>query len=265
MQMGITKTKQDMEKQITEPTPEQQRFMLTGEQKVKMAALAKAFEECRKAGIQFFITDGENALMAYNTTDYDTGPTSGDNLSGEWVEQTDEHGNKRNVFVQTPDERKQEWDEIPTEVCDRIEGGPLDVDFISWGCCCEGLFAHRRYLPRVTEPEEMEFYSIESDGQGGKQIHILGYTYASDNNTKDYWRVAEGSFMIFPLQEFIDNLKQDEDHVNNLWCDAKQYEGEYTDEQVVDIINHYFNGRTANRRLHYSEITIDTPCGDYIA
>lgn len=125
------------------------------------------------------------------------------------------------------------------------------------------VLEHR--LPRVTEPEEMEFYSIEPDGQGGKQIHILGYTYASDNNTKDYWRVAEGTFMIFPLQEFIDNLKQDEDHVNNLWCDAKQYEGDYTDEQVVDIINHYFDGRTANRRLHYSEITIDTPCGDYIA
>ena len=119
-------------------------------------------------------------------------------------------------------------------------------------------------LPQVTEPKEMEFYSIEPDGQGGKQIHILGYTYASDNNTEDYWRVAEGSFMIFPLQEFIDNLKQDEDHVNNLWCDAKQYEGDYTDEQVVDIINHYFNGHTANRRLHYSEITIDTPCGDYV-
>lgn len=125
------------------------------------------------------------------------------------------------------------------------------------------VLEHR--LPEVSEPEEMEFYSIEPDGKGGKQIHILGYTYASDNNTKDYWRVAEGTFMIFPLQEFIDNLKQDEDHVNNLWCDAKQYEGDYTDEQVVDIINHYFNGHTANRRLHYSEITIDTPCGDYIA
>lgn len=125
------------------------------------------------------------------------------------------------------------------------------------------VLEHR--LPRVTEPEEMEFYSIEPDGQGGKQIHILGYTYASDNNTKDYWRVAEGTFMIFPLQEFIDNLQQDEDYVSNLWCDAKQYEGDYTDEQVVDIINHYFDGRTANRRLHYSEITIDTPCGDYIA
>ena len=120
-------------------------------------------------------------------------------------------------------------------------------------------------LPRVTEPEEMEFYSIEPDGRGGKQIHILGYTYASDNNTEDYWRLTEGTFMIVPLQEFIDHLKQDEDYVDNLWCDAKQYEGDYTDAQVVDIINNYFDGHTANRRLHYSEITIDTPCGDYIA
>lgn len=119
-------------------------------------------------------------------------------------------------------------------------------------------------LPQVTEPKEMEFFSIEDDGKGGKQIHILGYTYASDNDTEDYWRVAEGTFIIIPLQEFIDNLKQNEDYVSDLWCDAKQYEGDHTDEQVVDIINHYFNGETANDVLHYSEITIDTPCGDYM-
>lgn len=255
-----------MEKQITEPTPEQQRFMLTGEQKVKMAALAKAFDVCRKAGIQFFITDGENALMAYNTTDYDTGPTSGDNLSGEWVEQTDEHGNKRNVFVRTPDEKREEWDEIPTEVCDRIEGGPLDVDFISWGCCCEGLFAHRRYLPRVTEPEEMEFYSIEPDGNGGKQIHVLGYSYTEGiDNGKGPWRLVEYTGFIEPLGELIEHLKQDGDYVDNHASELNQYIGDFTEEGMVDVINHFFDGRTANRRLHYSEITIDTPCGDYIA
>ena len=119
-------------------------------------------------------------------------------------------------------------------------------------------------LPEVSEPEELEFYSIEQDGKGGKQIHILGYTYASDNNTEDYWRLTEGTFMIVPLQEFIDGLKQDEEYVNNLWCDTKQYESDCTEKQVVDIINHFFSGHTANARLGYQEITIDTPCGNYI-
>ena len=44
----------------------------------------------------------------------------------------------------------------------------------------------------------------------------------------------------------------------------KQYIGDYTDDGIVDIINHYFNGRTAGSVLHYPEITIDTPVGDYM-
>lgn len=239
--------------------------MLTGEQKLKMAALAKAFEECREAGIQFFTTDGENALLAYNSSEYDVGPESGDNLGGEWQDVTDEHGNKRHVFVRTPDEKREEWDEIPLQVCDRILGEPMDIDFISWGCCCEGMFAHRKRLPEVTEPEEMEFYSIEPDGKGGKQIHVFGYCYCNgEDNGEGSWRNVEYTWFIEPLHEFIEHLKQDEDYVDNTAAELNQYIGDYTDEGIVDIINHYFCGRTANAELHYSEITIDTPCGDYM-
>lgn len=116
-------------------------------------------------------------------------------------------------------------------------------------------------LPEVTELEEMEFYSIESDGKGGKQIHMLGYIYQND----DHWTGVEPAFLILPLQEFIDQLAKEEDYTDRLLSEAKLYEGDYDDEGAVDYINHYFDGHTANRRLHYSEITIDTPCGDYIA
>ena len=250
-----------------EPTPEQQRFMLTGEQKLKMAALAKAFEECREAGIQFFTTDGENALLAYNSSEYDVGPESGDNLGGEWQEVTDEHGNKRHVFVRTPDEKREEWDEIPLQVCDRILGEPMGIDFISWGCCCEGMFAHRKRLPEVTEPEELEFYSIEDDGKGGKQVHMLGFTYDSESdNGNRTWRAVEPCGVIVPIAEFIEGVKSDEDggYAYDLMCEAKQYQGDYTEEGIVEYINHFFDGHTANRRLSYGEITMDTPCGDYV-
>ena len=121
-------------------------------------------------------------------------------------------------------------------------------------------------LPEVTEPEEMEFYSIEPDGKGGKQIHVLGYCYTEgDDQGEGPWRNVEYTFFIEPLQEFIDHLKQNENYVGDTAADVKQYIGDYTDEGMADVINHYFDGQTANRRLHYSEITIDTPCGDYIA
>lgn len=121
-------------------------------------------------------------------------------------------------------------------------------------------------LPRVTEPEEMEFYSIEPDGQGGKQIHVWGYCYTEgDDQGEGPWRNVEYTGFIEPLQEFIDHLRENENYVDDTAADVKQYIGDYTDDGMVDVINHYFCGHTANRRLHYSEITIDTPCGDYIA
>lgn len=123
-----------------------------------------------------------------------------------------------------------------------------------------------RRLPEVSEPEETEFYSIEPDGKGGKRIHVFGYCYCNgEDNGEGPWRNLEYTGFIEPLQEFIEHLKQDEDYVDNTAAELNQYIGDYTDEGMADVINHYFDGRTANRRLHYSEITIDTPCGDYIA
>lgn len=120
-------------------------------------------------------------------------------------------------------------------------------------------------LPQVTEPKEMEFFSIEDDGHGGKQIHILGYCYTEgEDNGDGPWRNVEYTWFIEPLQEFIEHLKQDEDYVDNHASELTQYIGDHTDEEIVDIINHYFCGHTANAVLHYSDITIDTPCGDYV-
>lgn len=142
--------------------------------------------------------------------------------------------------------------------CEEFEGD-IDIESLS-----DENQERMRMVFFCADPQEVEFYSIEDDGKGGKQIHILGYTYASDNKTDDYWRLTEGTFMIVPLQEFIDNLKDDEDYVGNLWCDTKQYEGNCTEQQVRDMMNDYFDGHRADRLLHYSEITIDTPCGDYM-
>ena len=120
-------------------------------------------------------------------------------------------------------------------------------------------------LPQVTEPKEAEFFSIENDGQGGKQIHVWGYTYTEgEDNGDGPWRNVEYTGFIEPLQEFIDHLQANENYVDNHASELTQYIGDYQDEGIVEILNGYFNGEPANALLHYSEITIDTPCGDYM-
>ena len=116
----------------------------------------------------------------------------------------------------------------------------------------------------VTEPMELEFYSIEDDGQGGKQIHIFGYLYTNgEDNGDGEWRCVEYTGFIEPLEEFIKHYSEEEDYVDNTAGELNQYIGDHTDEEVVDIINHYFNGHTADYDLHYAFVTMDTPCGDY--
>lgn len=120
-------------------------------------------------------------------------------------------------------------------------------------------------LPQVTEPKEVEFFSIEDDGHGGKQIHVWGYTYTEGDDQGDGpWRNVEYTGFIEPLQEFIEHLQANENYVDNHASLLTQYIGDHTDEEIVDIINFYFCEHTANDVLHYSEITIDTPCGDYV-
>lgn len=122
-------------------------------------------------------------------------------------------------------------------------------------------------LQEVTEPREAEFFTIEDDRQGGKQIHIWGYCYASDNDDGEedcFWRNVEYTGFIEPLEEFIRHYNEIEDYVDNTASELNWYIGDCDDEGIVDIINNYFDGRTANAELHYSEITIDTPCGDYM-
>ena len=120
-------------------------------------------------------------------------------------------------------------------------------------------------LEKVTEPRETEFFSIENDGRGGKQIHILGYTYTEgEDQGGGPWRNVEYTGFVEPLEEFIGHLMENGDYVDDRASELKQYIGDYYDDGIVDIINHYFNGHTADAVLTYSEITMDTPCGDYV-
>ena len=111
----------------------------------------------------------------------------------------------------------------------------------------------------VSEPFEGDFYTI-GILDGVKCIHINGYTYKSDN----YWANLEVCWFLLPLAEFIQNLRADYNYVDDTYSALKQYQGDFTEEEMTETINHYFNGKGADGYLHFEELTEDTPCGNYI-
>lgn len=116
----------------------------------------------------------------------------------------------------------------------------------------------------VTEPMELEFFSIEDDGRGGKQIHVLGYLYTEgEDNGDGEWRCVEYTGFIEPLEDFIRHYAEEDNYVDNTAAELNQYIGDHTDEEVVEIINNYFDGHPADYLMEYCEVDMDTPCGDY--
>lgn len=111
----------------------------------------------------------------------------------------------------------------------------------------------------VTKPISVDFFSIYEE-QGKKYIHVFGYSYESD----DYWANMECCWFIFPVSEFVANLKENENFVDDTYCELSQYQGDLTADEMTDTINHYFNGHGADAYLDFDEVSEDTPCGDYI-
>lgn len=119
--------------------------------------------------------------------------------------------------------------------------------------------ARYRTKPCLYIPFEGDFFSIETIN-GIKQIHINGTLWKSD----DEWRHSEYIFLIVPLKEFIDeNAKQGSDYIDFLFSEAKQGIHELDERQVSECIHHYFNGHHPEGRLHYKNITMETPDGNY--
>lgn len=112
---------------------------------------------------------------------------------------------------------------------------------------------------KVSEPIEADFYSIYLNRNGEKEIHIIGYTYYGDQ-----FELVDVCFFMEPLKEFVKHMADNNDYVDESLAEYKQYCYDMTDEEGVSAINRYFNGNPADHVLHYTEITEDTPCGNYI-
>lgn len=124
---------------------------------------------------------------------------------------------------------------------------------------------------KVTKPVELDFFSIYEDN-GVKYIHIFGYSYKSDsaeyvseNNPNGiYWANMECCWFIEPLTDFVAHIKENKDYVNDTYCELNQYQGDFTGDEMVDIINQYFDGNPADYYLSFENVTEETPCGNYV-
>lgn len=104
-----------------------------------------------------------------------------------------------------------------------------------------------------------ELYNIFTDDNGDKFIHLLAYIYKSFDD--ESWKISEGMGIVIPIEEFIDEVKKDEEgeYINLLWQNADQRDIEdLTEEDVIRYID------DVNDLLDYNEITVDTPDGDYL-
>lgn len=139
---------------------------------------------------------------------------------------------------------------------DFINADPTDEQIL--GYLREHLCGVVPYAP-VTEPEALDFYAIELDDLGQKQISLLGYTYKGDN-----WKCIDVRGVCLPLSEFVDGMREHEDYVQSLYEGSKEYERDVTDEECVKAMNGFYAGKPADYRLRFSDVCMETPVGNYV-
>ena len=137
-----------------------------------------------------------------------------------------------------------------------IKADPTDEELLDY--LREHLCGMTRFKP-VSQPEELDFYAVEMDDLGQKQIQLLGYTYEGDQ-----WKTIDVRGVCLPLSEFVEGMEEHDDYVQSLLEWSREYERDVTAEQCVAAINHFFDGKPADYRLRFEDVTIDTPVGNYV-
>lgn len=108
---------------------------------------------------------------------------------------------------------------------------------------------------------DYDFYSIEEDANGVKNIHILGNICYDDGR----YITTEYVGFIEPLSDFIAHIKDNMDYVNEKAETLNQCGADVDATIALGMVAHYFDGKAADYFLDYTDITIDTPIGNYCA
>lgn len=108
---------------------------------------------------------------------------------------------------------------------------------------------------------DCDLYSIEMN-DGRKVIHVNGYFYDACGDEEKPIRHVEACWCYVDIEELV-QVEDRQDAVDEAFSYCKQYIADLTNEEAQEQLDHYFNGNPPSR-LCYSDITLDTPCGDYI-
>ena len=103
------------------------------------------------------------------------------------------------------------------------------------------------------------FYILEKGDNGKQIIHLSGNVYYNDGDeTETCYRCAEWTWMYVEVAIA-------KGHINEFFelADEKvKYLEDLTEAQANKLCESYFNGNSGTE-LHITDITEDTPCGDY--
>ena len=139
---------------------------------------------------------------------------------------------------------------------------------------------------RESDFRDYTYYSIETDDDGSRYVHIMGTVWKNDgrehpteedeygNPIEAPYTVTEYTGVYIPLDEII--ADRDVDGESIIWeyiDNCQQYEGDYTWEELLDEgygDPGYRNGVIStghvpdfSSHLYLGEIWYDTPDGDY--
>lgn len=137
-----------------------------------------------------------------------------------------------------------------------IKNDPTDEKLLDY--LRENLLQMRKFNP-VSKPKALDCYAIELDDLGQKQISLLGYTYKGDQ-----WKTIDVRGVCLPLSEFVEGMEESEDYVQSLLECSKEYEHDVTAEECCVAINRFYDGKPADYYLNFTDVTIDTPVGNYV-
>lgn len=102
------------------------------------------------------------------------------------------------------------------------------------------------------------FYILEKDNLGNKQIRMECNVYGNKN---EGYRFNEWVFCIVSISEAQTLIKQNEFY--STLDEIVKYSDDVTEEEANAIYELYFDGLSSGEELKITDITNDTPCGDY--
>lgn len=110
----------------------------------------------------------------------------------------------------------------------------------------------------IEKPFDCDLYTITMiDG-----VKCISVKCSVIGETDGSWIYDKQPLLIMSLEYFISSAK-DSDIFYAPYEEGREINAD--DEETVNLINSFFNGEPAYARVDYSDITMDIPCGNYIA